>query len=90
MFDQTSRTKVRRIPDRARYDEETVFSILDEAFVCHVGFAVEGKPAAEGLPEWPALGGDDRPVMVLDEDCALVDDPNQATRRFWLSESRNG
>jgi uncharacterized protein len=44
MFDKTSRTKVRRIPDRGRYDEETVFSILDEAFVCHVGFAVEGKP----------------------------------------------
>ena len=44
MFDKTSRTKVRRLPDRGRYDEETVFSILDEAFVCHVGFAVEGKP----------------------------------------------
>jgi para-nitrobenzyl esterase len=52
-----------------------------------VAFAVTGKPAAEELPEWPPLGGEDRPVMVLDEDSALVDDPNQATRRFWVSEA---
>jgi nitroimidazol reductase NimA-like FMN-containing flavoprotein (pyridoxamine 5'-phosphate oxidase superfamily) len=26
------------------YDRETVFKILDEAFVCHVGFVVDGQP----------------------------------------------
>jgi len=26
------------------YDHETVFKILDEAFVCHVGFVVDGQP----------------------------------------------
>jgi para-nitrobenzyl esterase len=53
-----------------------------------VAFAVEGKPAADDLPDWPALGGDGRPVLVLDEDCVLADDPNGTTRAFWLSRPR--
>jgi nitroimidazol reductase NimA-like FMN-containing flavoprotein (pyridoxamine 5'-phosphate oxidase superfamily) len=40
----TPRTTVRRLPDRARYDPETVHSILDEGLVCHVGFLDEGQP----------------------------------------------
>lgn len=40
----TSRTKLRRKSDRGRYDRETIDGILDEALVCHVGFAVEGRP----------------------------------------------
>jgi nitroimidazol reductase NimA-like FMN-containing flavoprotein (pyridoxamine 5'-phosphate oxidase superfamily) len=35
----TSRTKVRRLPERGRYDKETIESILDEGFVCHLGLA---------------------------------------------------
>ncbi|MGE5125063.1 MAG: pyridoxamine 5'-phosphate oxidase family protein [Betaproteobacteria bacterium] len=38
------RTTVRRLPDRARYDRETIESILDEGFVCHVGFVDGGQP----------------------------------------------
>jgi nitroimidazol reductase NimA-like FMN-containing flavoprotein (pyridoxamine 5'-phosphate oxidase superfamily) len=40
----TPRTRVRRLPDRARYDRATVDSILDEGFVCHVGFVDRGAP----------------------------------------------
>jgi len=43
-FTPTERTQVRRLPKRANYDRETVYSILDTAFVCHVGFSVEGQP----------------------------------------------
>jgi uncharacterized protein len=43
-FTPTERTQVKRLPKRGAYDRETVFEILDEAFVCHVGFAVEGQP----------------------------------------------
>jgi uncharacterized protein len=38
----TTRTKVRRLPDRGRYDTATVESILDEGFVCHLG-VLEGE-----------------------------------------------
>ncbi|HZP02391.1 MAG TPA: pyridoxamine 5'-phosphate oxidase family protein [Terriglobia bacterium] len=40
----TPRTRVVREPDRAVYDREAVNRILDEAFLCHVGFSVEGQP----------------------------------------------
>lgn len=40
----TARTRVVREPDRAAYDRESVYRILDEAFLCHVGFNVEGQP----------------------------------------------
>ena len=43
-FETTDRTTVRRLPKRAAYDRQTVYSILDEALICHVGFVVEGKP----------------------------------------------
>src|SRR5712672_1567177 len=43
-FIPTERTKVRRKPDRANYDRELIYSILDQAFVCSVGFVVDGLP----------------------------------------------
>lgn len=43
-FEPTERTQVKRLPKRGRYDRETVYQILDSAFVCHVGFNVEGQP----------------------------------------------
>jgi uncharacterized protein len=40
----TPRTRVVREPHRAAYDRATVYQILDEGFLCHVGFAVDGQP----------------------------------------------
>jgi len=40
----TPRTRVVREPDRAVYDREEVYRLLDEGFICHVGFAVDGQP----------------------------------------------
>jgi uncharacterized protein len=42
----TDRTSLRRLPERARYDQQTVHSILDEGFICHVAFVVDGHPYA--------------------------------------------
>ena len=36
-------TRVRRLPEKARYDEETIFAILDEARLCHVAAIVDGR-----------------------------------------------
>ena len=38
------RARVRRLPDRAAYDLETIHAILDEGLVCHVGFTSEAQP----------------------------------------------
>src|SRR3982074_1895601 len=43
-FTPTDRTKIRRKPDRGSYDRELIYRILDEAFVCHVGFIADGQP----------------------------------------------
>jgi nitroimidazol reductase NimA-like FMN-containing flavoprotein (pyridoxamine 5'-phosphate oxidase superfamily) len=33
-----------REPHRGSFDRDTIYKILDEGFVCHVGFTVEGQP----------------------------------------------
>lgn len=40
----TERTRVVRGAPRGVYDRETIYKILDEGFVCHVGFSLEGQP----------------------------------------------
>jgi len=40
----TARTKLKRIPKRGNFERETIYRILDEAFICHVGFAVDNQP----------------------------------------------
>jgi nitroimidazol reductase NimA-like FMN-containing flavoprotein (pyridoxamine 5'-phosphate oxidase superfamily) len=54
---QTKRTKIRRLPKRGAYDRATINAILDEAFICHVGFVVEGQPFV--IPTGFARIGDD-------------------------------
>ena len=40
----TPRTRVIREPERGVYDRAAAYQILDEGFICHVGFVVEGQP----------------------------------------------
>lgn len=42
-FPNTERTKLKRLPKRGAFDRQTVYGILDEGFVCHVGFVAEGQ-----------------------------------------------
>jgi nitroimidazol reductase NimA-like FMN-containing flavoprotein (pyridoxamine 5'-phosphate oxidase superfamily) len=43
-FSPTERTRVVREPHRGAYDRETIYTILDEGFVCHLGFSTAGQP----------------------------------------------
>ena len=43
-FPITDRTKLKRLPKRGHFDRETVYGILDEGFICHIGFVVDGHP----------------------------------------------
>ncbi len=40
----TSRTKLFRRPERGSHDRDSVYAILDEALVCHIGFVADGQP----------------------------------------------
>lgn len=44
VLEQTERTKIHRLPERGNYDRQAIHAILDEALICHVGFAVGGCP----------------------------------------------
>lgn len=43
-YEKNARNTVKRIPKRGHYDKETVYKILDDAFLCHVSFVVDGQP----------------------------------------------
>jgi uncharacterized protein len=43
-FIPTDHTRVVREANRAVYDREVIYSILDEGFVCHVGFTIDSQP----------------------------------------------
>ena len=56
LFPVTDRTRVIREANRAVYDRDAIYKILDEGFVCHVGFALEGQPFV--IPTMYARVGD--------------------------------
>jgi uncharacterized protein len=43
-FHPTAKTTLKRLPKRGVFDREAVYKILDEAFICHVGFVVDEQP----------------------------------------------
>jgi len=50
-------TRVRQIPGRGQYDRETIYRILDDGFVCHVGLEEDGQPFV--IPTLYARRGDE-------------------------------
>ena len=51
-FTPTARTKIRRLPKRAHYDRDTVYSILDAGFVCHIGYVIDKHPFVTPTAYW--------------------------------------
>jgi nitroimidazol reductase NimA-like FMN-containing flavoprotein (pyridoxamine 5'-phosphate oxidase superfamily) len=51
-FAPTARTKIKRLPKRARYDRETVYAILDAGFVCHLGYVIDRQPYVTPTAYW--------------------------------------
>jgi uncharacterized protein len=52
----TERTRLRRRPTRGAFETDTIYAILDEGFVCHIAFTVDGQPFA--IPTGYARRGD--------------------------------
>ena len=40
----TEKTRLKRLPKRGNFDRDVINSILDEAFICHIGFVADGQP----------------------------------------------
>jgi nitroimidazol reductase NimA-like FMN-containing flavoprotein (pyridoxamine 5'-phosphate oxidase superfamily) len=43
-FPKNNKNTIKRLPKRGHYDRETIYQILDEAVICHVGFVQNGQP----------------------------------------------
>ncbi|MGB8984483.1 MAG: pyridoxamine 5'-phosphate oxidase family protein [Anaerolineales bacterium] len=43
-FARTEKNRIKRLPKRAQYDRATIYQILDEALICHVGFVEKRQP----------------------------------------------
>jgi len=43
-FSVTKRNRVNRRADRGRYDKATIYGIIDETMICHIGFVQDGRP----------------------------------------------
>jgi hypothetical protein len=55
-FELTSRNRVRRVSEWARYERAEIYAIIDAACICHVGFEREGQPFV--IPTIHAREGD--------------------------------
>jgi hypothetical protein len=49
---RTARTKIRRLPNRARYDRDALYAILDAGFVCHIGYVIDKHPYVTPTAYW--------------------------------------
>ena len=43
-YEITPQNRVSRVPDRGHYDTETIYKIIDEGLICHVGLVQDGQP----------------------------------------------
>ena len=57
---RTPRSRVRRLADRGLHDRDVVHAIIDEAYLAHVGFVVDGQPRV-----LPMTYGRDGDVLYL-------------------------
>ena len=55
-FPKTKLNTVKRIPDHGYYDKETIYPIIDEALISHVGFVENRQPFV--IPTLHARDGD--------------------------------
>lgn len=51
-FTPSARSKVKRLPRRAHYDRETIYGILDAAFICHIGYILGRQPYVTPTAFW--------------------------------------
>ncbi|MFM8999876.1 MAG: pyridoxamine 5'-phosphate oxidase family protein [Actinomycetota bacterium] len=51
-FEPTERTRGKRLADRVTYDRDDVYSVLDAAITCSVGYVIDGRPYVTTTAHW--------------------------------------
>ena len=50
--ERSSRIRVRRVPERAVYDRDAIYAVLDAGLLCHVGYQIDGQPYVTPTSYW--------------------------------------
>jgi para-nitrobenzyl esterase len=64
------------------------YALQDKISEAWVNFARTGNPSGRGVGTWPAYNTTDRPTMILDNQCKVVNDPNKEERPVLASIKR--
>jgi nitroimidazol reductase NimA-like FMN-containing flavoprotein (pyridoxamine 5'-phosphate oxidase superfamily) len=51
-FTPTDRSRVKRLHERGKYDEGSVFALLDAAFIAHIAYVIDGHPYVTPTSYW--------------------------------------
>ena len=56
------------------------YALQDRMMGAWIAFARTGNPNHGGLPEWKPYNGTERPTMIFDNECKVVNDPRREER----------
>ena len=51
-FPPSAKTRVKRLHQRARYDRESAYALLDAGFLCHIGYVIDDQPFVTPTAYW--------------------------------------
>jgi para-nitrobenzyl esterase len=71
-------------------DSQERYPLQDRVSGAWAAFARTGNPSHKGLPNWPAYNAEQRPTMILNTQCKVVNDPHHEERLALASVKRAG
>jgi para-nitrobenzyl esterase len=65
-------------------DTSNATALADKMQAAWIAFATYGDlHSVEGLPYWPEYDCEKRSIMIFNDECHIVDDPQKSTRMLW-------
>ena len=66
-------------------DSPTRHALAEKMSQTWLAFARSGNPSNKAIPPWPAYSQAERPTMIFDNECWVVNDPYQQERLAWVA-----
>jgi len=61
----------------------TRFELANKMSRTWFAFARTGNPNNPAIPQWPSYSSNQRPTMIFDDECRVINDPYQQERLAW-------